>query len=323
MKKLLTLLAALLLIAAVRVAGEAQLEKPDGPELDSIVASVNGEGISLNDVLPESRTRELALYAAFSGDELFKAIQEVRKQALEDIINRKLIVADYRRAPFEIPIQYTESLMDDIALNEGIRSRERFAARIRESGTTVEKLRKQVEERLIVQAMTARQQHMRSSVSPKDVYDYFTAHPGEFGNPETWQIALIVIDAKRENRAEIIAEITAAVAVDRGAFASLASRYSAGPNAGSGGDLGPIARSRLRREFAAAIPEAVEGQIYGPFQTPEGDCFLRLLRIIPEEKVEFQTIEPLIRAKLEAQGREEAMRIYIEKLRENAIIRYF
>jgi len=322
MKKLLTLFAAMLVLS-VRAAGEAQLQKPDGPELDSIVASVNGEGISLNDVLPESRSRELALYAAFAGDELYKAIQDVRKQGLEDIINRKLIVADYRRAPFEIPVQYTESLMDDIALNEGIRSRERFAARVRESGTTVEKLRTQVEERLIVQAMTARQHHMQSSVSPKDVYEYFAAHPDEFGNPETWQIALILIDAKKENRAEIIAEITASVAVDRSAFASLASRYSAGPNAHSGGDLGPIARSRLRREFAAAVTEAVEGQIYGPFQTAEGDCFLRLLRVIPAEKVEFQAVESLIRAKLEAQGREAAMRTYIEKLRENAIIRYY
>ncbi len=300
-----------------------ELQAPDGGELDSVVASVNGQPISLSDVLPESRSGEFGLYASLSGKALYKAILAARRKALDDIIDRRLLVEEYERAPFEIPTQYVESMLDDLAVNAGIRSRNEFAAKVRESGTTLEKLRREVRDRLVVQAMTTRWTGVVVSVSPREVFEYFKAHPEEFGKPETWNLALILIPAKRSDRAEVTGKIAAELTKDPNRFAALAAEYSSGPNAVGGGDLGLTPRNRLRPEFAAAIAEPVPGRVYGPVAGSEGDFFLRLLKVEKPETSDFRKLEPQIRTRLENERKREAVKGYLEKLRENAIIRYY
>ena len=76
--------------------------KPDNQlEVNSVLASVNGEPISLWDVLPATRQQEYQAYAAYSGDRLYEAIRQIRRKTVDDLIDRKLLIADYRDKPFE------------------------------------------------------------------------------------------------------------------------------------------------------------------------------------------------------------------------------
>ena len=71
-------------------------------EFNSIVASVNGEAITLMDVLPLTKNKEYQFYAAYSGDRLKQAIYNLRKKTVDDLIDHKLMQEEYRKQNFKI-----------------------------------------------------------------------------------------------------------------------------------------------------------------------------------------------------------------------------
>ena len=54
---------------------------------DAILASVNGESVTLQDVILESSAEESKLAALYTGPELLRKIEEVRRKILDDLIN--------------------------------------------------------------------------------------------------------------------------------------------------------------------------------------------------------------------------------------------
>lgn len=293
--------------------------------MDSIVASVDGVPISLGDILPACREQEIPLYASRGGQELYDAIREVRRKALDELIDRKLILADFERTePFKIPPQIVESYLDDLALNAGIRSRSQFAAKVRESGMTIEELRKQAREQLIIQAMRSRRSYIHVNVTPREVHDYFVAHPEQFGTPEAWSLSMILIAKDAADRDAILKEIAGRLAGGGASdFAEMASAYSSGPNAATGGALGAIERTSLRHEFAEAIKEPKVGAFYGPVKADEGDYFLMISEIRPAVMPDFRAMAPRIRERLEQERRSAALREYTRQLRSQALIHYY
>ena len=66
----------LLLVCAALSASAADYElRPDDKlQINSVLASVNGDPVSLEDILPATRQQEYQAYAAYSGDRLYEAI---------------------------------------------------------------------------------------------------------------------------------------------------------------------------------------------------------------------------------------------------------
>ncbi len=326
MRKLFkTVLMTFLVSAGVCVSAQTS-GNPEAPrESDSVIASVDGEAVTLGDILPVCRNREFELYAALKGNALQKAIYRVRLEALNTAIDNKLILGDYRRSePFQIPPQLVESYLDDMALNIGVRSRSRFAAKVRESGMTVDQLRQQAEERLIVQAMRSRHSYTRVNITPKDVFEYFQSHPEKFGTPESWDLSVIAVKGEDGGKERKVQAIISAMEESPSpeTFARLAADYSAGPNAAGGGALGRIPRKDLRQDFAEAVKEPRKGGFYGPLKLDDGDYFLFISDILPAETVNFSEAAPEIERMLSAEHRQEALQSYISSLRERAIINY-
>ena len=97
-----------------------------------------------------------------------------------------------------------------------------------------------------------------------------------------------------------------------------------GQGKGDGGKLGGIERKRLRSEFSEAVGEKPEvGRIYGPFDTPDGVFWLKVLAYRPAEHIPFERSSVEIRRRLEAQLRRESREKYCARLRKGAIVRYF
>ena len=114
----------LLVCSALSVsAADYELRPDDKLQINSVLASVNGDPVSLEDILPATRQQEYQAYAAYSGDRLYEAIRSIRRKAVDDLIDRKLVIADYRRQPFEIPNQQIEEELDNVAERMGYRSR--------------------------------------------------------------------------------------------------------------------------------------------------------------------------------------------------------
>ncbi len=298
--------------------------KPDNQlEVNSVLASVNGEPISLWDILPATRQQEFQAYAAYSGEQLYEEIRLIRHKAVDDLIDQKLMIMDYHDKPFEISKQEIEVELDNIAERMGYRARREFIQEAQKAGSSIDKIRKNVEERLIAQLMLIRQVHIEENITPKEIYEHYQAHKGEFIVPEAVELGIILLAPERGNPETIASEISSKLAVSPDSFADLALRYSSGPDAGGGGNLGLIECRHLRPEFAVALVEPMKGKIYGPIKTADGISFLKVLDYRPEEQRELRQMIPEIRNHIEMDRREKIKSSYTSQLRQNAIIRYF
>lgn len=291
--------------------------------LNAVLATVNGEPISLGDVLPMTQSREYQAAAAYSGDALLREVYKMRLEAVDELIDAKLIVADYATQNFTIPDRDVEAAVDEAAVHMGCRSRAELAKQLRESGSSLEELRKRLCEQLIVRVMLHREYHAANFITPGELHRYYREHAEAFSRPERIELAMLQLPGGADAEASV-REVAEALAADPGAFAEQVRRRSVGPGRGEGGTLGAIERRRLRAEFAAALGDAPKtGAVYGPIRTSDGIFWLKVLSHRPAETVPFERSEPEIRRRMEAELRDRCRERYCARLRRNAIIRYF
>ena len=303
-------------------AGQEVRRTPD--RLNSVLATVNGEPVSLGDVLQLTESKEYQASAAYSGAALERAIYDLRLEAVDELIDRKLILADYASRPFEIPARDIDSALDEASVRMGCRSRAELAKKLRESGSSLNEFRTRIREQMIVQLMLFREYNASNFITPEDLRRYYKEHEAEFSRPESVELAMLQLPAERHDAEKIAAEISAALKASPDSFEDLVRRYSSGPGRGEGGRLGGIERKRLRPEFAEALgAEPETGRIYGPIKTADGVFWLRVLEYRRAAKTPFESSGAEIRRRLENELRRESRERYCARLRKAAIVRYF
>lgn len=292
-----------------------------GGEINAVLATVNGHPVFLGDILPMTRSAEYQAHAAFKGSELERRIKELRRQAVNDFIDRRLLLGAYEAAPFKLPPGMVDQRMDDHAVRMGCNSRREFAVLLRKEKSSVEELRKLITEQLTAELTLYRQIQPGIQVSPQEVYEYYKNNPALFSTAAFFELAMILLakDTPPEEAKRIGEEILG----DPANFSAFARQYSKGPNAAAGGDLGRIAGNLLRKEFAAALKKPETGKVYGPLPTADGIAFLKLYGHQQEKKTPFSEAALEIKRKLETQKRTENIQKYLKKLRSEAVIRIF
>lgn len=294
--------------------------EPARTEMDSILASVNGEAISLADVLPLTAQREFQLSAGYSGKLLEKEIQELRRRAVDQLIERKLLQLEYAKQSFRISNRDIEIELDRIAENMGCRSREDWLRRLRKDGTTLEQVRQEVEKNMMVQVMIQRQLMIVGSPTPREMYEFFKANENRYAQAEKIGLSMLRLEADRPTLKKDMQDIAAVLAAGDADFAALVKKYA--PQNGDG-YLGEIERELLRPEFAAAVKNAAAGKVVGPLQVDDGVVWLKVMMIQAAVDADFAAVEQRIRVDMEKARRERILQEYFQKLRAQAVVEYY
>ena len=296
--------------------------------IDSVLASVNGEPITLLDVMLESSRDEMRLASLYSGARLYSEISRLRKKITEDIIIRKLIYAKYQEKPFPIDNQYIENMLDHLAATVGGGSRDTLIRKAEAMGTTLKELKEKAKEKIAVDIMLGEHCDRPVYITPKETFEYYQKNTKEWTTPARYSLELLLI-ARTGGRSGPNPELACKKLAeqlknaDKNLFAQLAKTNSDAPNAETGGKVGFVDADKLRPEFGPAVKNMKPGEIIGPLTTPEGFYFIRLDAILPEEKIPFEKAAEDIRRKLENQQKQEYRRVYGEKLKKQALIRYY
>ena len=82
--------------------------------IDGIAAIVNGDIITYSQVRGLSAPRERLLKSQYHGEELEKQIQVARSAALQDLIDRQLIVQSFHKEKYELPEHFVDERVNDI-----------------------------------------------------------------------------------------------------------------------------------------------------------------------------------------------------------------
>ena len=239
--------------------------QPEPEVVDGVAAVVNGEVITYSQVRSLVGPREKLLRAQFSGDELIKKIKEAREAALQDLIDRQLILQAFKGEKFEIPDHFVEDRMHDIIRTDFGGDRNTFIKTLEAQNFTMGEFKKLEMEKMIVQALRSKNVKMDLVASPAKVEEYYKAHREEFTSKEQIKLRLIMIPshasdgeaaAQKAMAEEIFTKLQHGAEFDR-----MAQLYSEDSTRENGGDWGWVDRKTLAGPLEKAAFDLEPGKI--------------------------------------------------------------
>jgi peptidyl-prolyl cis-trans isomerase SurA len=253
------------LIVAGLVAGTVSAAQIEPEVVDGVAAVVNGDVITYSQVRGLVGPREKLLRAQYNGEELVKKIKETREAALRDLIDRQLIIQAFKKENFQVPDHFVEDRMHDIIRTDFGGDRNTFIKTLEAQNYTMGEFKKMETEKMIVQAMRAKNVKFDLIASPAKVEEYYRTHRDEFTNKEQVKLRLIMIPshasdgeaaAQRAMAEEIFTKLVNGAEFDR-----MAQLYSEDSTRENGGDWGWIDRKTLAGPLEKAAFELEPGKI--------------------------------------------------------------
>jgi parvulin-like peptidyl-prolyl isomerase len=234
----------------------------DTQVLNGVAAVVNEEVVTFSQVRELTGALEASLRANFSGNVLTERTKEIRLRALNDLIDRQLILQEFKKMKGQIPPHAIDDRVNVIIREEFGGDKSAFLRTIAAQGFTMDGIRKMEEEKIIVQAMRSREVKSEPLLAPGAVESYYRQHIQEWTANDQVKLSMIKINSgtDREKSRKMIQEIREKIV--RGAdFASLAKVYSEDSTQDKGGDWGWIKRGDLNPEMEQVVFRLPTGKI--------------------------------------------------------------
>ncbi len=293
--------------------------------LDGIAAVVNDDVITFSQVRDLVGPLEKAARDQFKGEEQVEKIKEIRLKAINDLIDRQLILQEFKKQKFNIPEHFIEERIQTITREEFGGDRAAFTRTLAAQGYSLEKFKQMETDKMIVQAMRGQMAKADTSVPAEKLQQYYQSHREEFTSEE--QIKLRMISIKKggnnsEGRRKMIEEIREKI-LGGAEFQDLARMYSEDTTQENGGDWGWINRRTLNEslsKIAFALKPGVCSQIIDL-----GNSYFLLFveaKKAPETKP-FSVVRDDIEKKLLQEQRQTVQSAWTAKLRKKAYIKMF
>lgn len=319
---------ALLSVMGLALSPLSQAAYAAEPEIvDGIAAIVNGDVITYSQVRSLSAPRDKLLRSQFNGEELIGKLKEARQAALNDLIDRQLILQSFKKENFQIPDHFVEGKVHDIIREDFGGDRNTFIKTLEAQNYSLGEFKKMETERIIVQAMRGKNAKPNMAVSPFKVEEYYNAHREEFTAKEQIKLRLIMIPshanegsapAQKAMADEIVSKLANGAEFDR-----IAQIYSEDSSRELGGDWGWIERKTLAGPLEKVAFNLKTGKVSKVIEFNSNYYILKVedrrggsTRSLSEMREEIE--KKLLQA--EAQGLQER---WLASLRSKAFIRTF
>ena len=176
---------------------------------------------------------------------------------------------------------------------------------------------------ILIRKLVGREVHARIFVSPSEVMAYYNGHQDIFTLSDSlriWSILIKIENEASEYEARNMVKKVLEMAKRGYDFSALARKYSQGPFAKSGGDMGFVTHGQLIEELDREIFKIPEGGISGLIRSKLGFHIIKVgekkkAKLLPFEDVKKKIEEVLFRKKSDKRYKE-----WIKKLQKNAYI---
>jgi len=306
---------------------------------DGIAAVVNDKVITYVQINQQVAETEKLLRQNLQGEELFQRVKEAKLNVLKALIDRELIIQDFKTQGGFIPDTYTTERINDIVRNEYGGDRVAFIKTLYERGVTMQKYKDEIQDNAIVGYMRNKNVVQTVLVSPYQIEEYYQQNLRLFQQDEQIKVSTIVLrkalfpsqkigpDGKQisyDPQEEIAQEIL--YKLDTGAdFADLARAYSEAGNKDDGGELGWVTqngKTAIRADLWDAIAKLQPSQHTDVIATTDG--FYYIVQVEDRKKAAMTPLED-VRAQIEQTVINEESQVrqqqWLDSLRAKAFIK--
>jgi peptidyl-prolyl cis-trans isomerase SurA len=297
--------------------------------IDGVAAFVNAHEVTLGDVMSAVGPAQARLRNSYHGAELQAKLSEAYSNALNALIENKLVMDAYDREDNKIPDDALKARVDEIMRDRMEGNRPAFMAALVQEGLSLDDWRAEIRERLIVSYMRSRLGAAKGIVSPKLVLETYQQTGDKYRVSEKVRLRVITIPAGAEGDAEsALRQMNLAKSIRDKAlvgedFGDLAKAHSSGNKASEGGDWGWFDPADLRTELAKAASALKPGEI-STVVPCQGDLYILKVEGRQEASViSFEQAQPDIERELTKIENERLYSEWIARLRKQAHIKIF
>jgi parvulin-like peptidyl-prolyl isomerase len=260
------------------------------------------------------------------GDEptvLENQVSRIENEGMEALIQRQLILHDYKTGGYSIPETYLDDVVEE-RIRKTFGNRAKAAKTLQAEGKTFEKLREEIRDQIIIEALRSKHVSSEIIISPHKIETYYLAHQDQFKVEDEVKLRMIVLNkangtdaaSVRERAEEIRTKIKEGVP-----FSEMEQVNSESPQRARGSEW--YDRKALRKELSDVAFAMKPGELSDVIETSDA-CFL----ILVEEKRPAH-VKPLRDVQQEIEQtmlRQEQSRLqkqYVNRLRKKTFVRYF
>jgi peptidyl-prolyl cis-trans isomerase SurA len=317
---------------------------PADTVVEEIIARVNNEIITRTEYARsrDQLKQELQQQDSATAD---RAFAEKQRDVLRDLIDQQLLLQKGKDLGINGDTELIKKL-DEMRKQMNLGSMEELEKAAEAQGASYEDFKQNLRNQIITQRVIGQEVGSKLAMNKDDVRKFYDQHRAEMERPEQVRLAEIIIapktpakpavgvDGKPEppSEAETEAALTAAQSkaqnlldqIRQGAkFADLAIKYSDGPSAKDGGDLGsPFKRGTLSKELEDKVFALKTGEVTDVVRTKQGFVFLQVTEHQVAGIPTLKEVEPRIQDALYMQKLQPALRAFLTTLREEAFIDY-
>ena len=314
--KLIVLTTAVLMLAGTQARGEIT---------DKIIAVVNGEIITQNEFNAAFEPYLKRIDETYPGSDKEAIIRQTKAALLQRFIDDLLIEQEAKKAGTSIKEEEVMEVLRDSLARQNIRM-EDFLKKTESEGRSLETVKNEVRGQMMRTRLMRREIKSKVMISDQEIGEYYNRHRDEYEGKEAVRIKQILLlipkNADEETKAGIRNE--AQQILNRAAsgepFDLLAMKYSQGPEAQQGGDIGFIEKGVIIPEVEKAAFSLPLEQISNVIESSLG---FHIIKVIDKKGAGLKQLEMVreeIKTKLEDEKLEKKYDEWISAVRKKSFI---
>jgi peptidyl-prolyl cis-trans isomerase C len=286
------------------------------PQLPDVIARVNGEAISKADFEKAVQTVEANAGGPVPADQRDRVLRNV----LDQMIGYTLLIQETKTRKLTVNDAELDARMNQI--RSQFPNEEAFKQTMTQQNVTLEQLRTQARNDMLVSSMLQTEVGSKVTVTPEQVADFYQKNPDQFRQGERVRASHILIGfpqnadeaAKTQARAKA-ADVLKEVKAGKD-FAALAKQHSSDPgSAANGGDLGFFQQGQMVPPFDKAAFSMKPGQTSDLVETDFGVHIIRVVDRQAARTMPIDEVRPQVQQYLEGQNRQQATQAFVEALK--------
>ncbi len=319
MKRFLTLILLLTLCAGPLWANKAQL-------LDQVIAVVNDEAITQSELDGLLRPIYEDYKQRFSGENLFKELNEARTKLLNQLIEDRLVYQAAKAKGIQPDAQKIDQMVE--TFQKRFPTPEAMEKVLNAQGVTLHGLRERFEKQDMVRNLHEKEIRSKIIVSPSEAEKYYDSHPDEFTEKDRMRLRTLTIKKNDEAREKGLKDEAAWQKIQdldlkiKGGkdFGDIARENSQDVNAHNGGLGDWIERGSMIEAIDRVIFKLKLGETSSIVETAMGYHLFRAKEIKTGSKRTLEQTREEIYSKLYNQKSEKRFNEWMNDLKRNAYI---
>ena len=292
--------------------------------VDKIIVVVNGETITQAelDAAVESIAGMIKKESKDEGD-FTKQLEARRKEILDRMIEEKLILSEAKRKNIKVQDAEVEEKLKEV--ESKFDSEEKFNEVLNEQDISLKDLKQRYADQIMVSELVDIEVRRKITITPSEVLQYYEAHKGDFKEPEQIRLKNILIKAGGEYKDEealALAEKILGFIKAGENFDDLVLKYSKGPNADKGGDLGFVKRDQMLKQIEDVVFNLNVGECSGVIKTDVGYHIFKVEEKKPEGLKGLDAVRGEVEKTLYLTKAKQLYDQWVETLKKNAYISF-